>query len=90
MPWELNEKGNMLAASIEGEKQGSSNNENDGMYFLPGLIGCSLVFFFPLFLLALLCVCVLFVLLLRPNLDSCMKPNARRSLSVRSLHCSGE
>ena len=92
MPWELNGKGNMLAASIEGEKQGSSNHENGGMCFLPRLIGCCfvLVFFFSLFLLALLCVCVLFVLLLRPNLDSCIKSNACRSLSVRSPHCSGE
>ena len=57
MPWELNGKGNMLAAWIEGEKQGSSNNENDGMYFLPGLIGCSLFFFPPLPFSFVVCMC---------------------------------
>ena len=59
MPWELNGKGNMLAASIEGEKQGSSNHENGGMCFLPRLIGCCfvLVFFFPLPFSFVVCVC---------------------------------
>ena len=58
MPWELNGKGNMLAASIEGEKQGSSNHENDGMCFLPRLIGCWFFFFFsPLPFSFVVCVC---------------------------------
>ena len=41
-----------------GWKQGSSNNENDGMCFLPGLIGCSrFVCLFSLPFSFVVCVC---------------------------------
>lgn len=77
----------MLTDLTESKNKGSSNNENDGMHFLPGLIGCSLgfiVLFSLSFSFVLFSPLFLFALLLGPNLDSCTKSHACRSLSVRS------